>query len=449
MREAAALREDAGVVGSSVSYVPMRRYAAGYAALGAACFAGVLLYAVGFMSGSVSRWSSFAVVCREGVALPALFAALAAALLCRQFDAANVAVGRVASRDPARIWAYQLRWISSAALLGYAAGLLPLAIRLARRATWGGPDMLAVVDGCMALCFLVALAMTLGILFTGRWKIVIVPVLVMLAMVSLLLANEFALVDTGRSSLLFSPVWNDETPYLGYRITMTAHGLRILFYAVLVMLNVWVSTRRLRGDRIATDPPTWIMTAAVTASIALSMLLSPLLVGRTPFIMDCKRIASGSTLCLHPADDSVRGEITAAVNKTAALLADGPTVFSEYVPNGGEAAGVLFTIPVDGRSNVDADQLVAGLVSQLIMPESMCAFSSQSTQTALGLVRQEADRRLGAGDGNESISDGESKSAAKTPGSGFTTMNDDQFTTWLGRHRTAIRTCAIKEDDLP
>ena len=64
-------------------------------------------------------------------------------------------------------------------------------------------------------------------------------------------------------------------------------------------------------------------------------------------------------------------------------------------------------------------------------------------------MRQEADRRMGEGDGNGSISDGESKSSAKTPGSGFTTMNDDQFTTWLGRHRTAIRTCAIKEDDLP
>jgi hypothetical protein len=427
----------------------MRRYGATYAALAALCLAGVLLYAMRAVSGSVPRWSLFAVACRESIVMPVLFASLASAMMCRQFAPGNVAVGRAASRDPARIWAYHLLRLAAAALLGYVIGLAPVVVRLATKATWGGPDILALLDGCMAVLFLVTLAMTLGVFFTGIWNIVIVPVATMLAVFALLFVNDLMLVNTGHSALLFSPIWNNQTPYLGERISVAAHGLRILFYVLLTMLGMWAGTRKLRGENTTRDLPTGIMACAAIAALALSIQLSPPLVSPEPFAYQCQRTASGSTLCLHPANNPIRGEIEASVDKAVKLVSDKPVTLTEYISDSSRNDGIPFTIPLDTSGNPDTDQLEVGLAMQLALPEDSCSSSGQGTRNALTQIQDEIERRLGAGNEGVTVTDGESQPDATTSGSGFTTMGDSQFKAWLDAHRDTIQACTIGEHDLP
>lgn len=434
---------------SRSSYMPTRPYTVIYAALFLSCMAGVALSSSGFLSGSASRWSSFTVACREGVVMPALFAGIASSVLCRQFDAANVLAGGVASRGSSRIWAYHLRRVVSLVLLGYVLGLIPLFIRLTATATWGSPDILALLDGCAVMCFLATFGMALGAFLTGKWNIVIIPALLAFSVFALLLANEFALVNTGRSSLLFSPIWNDDTPYLGDRVTAATHVLRIAFYAILIAMSAWLGARRLRADAAVTDLSTWLMAIPVVFSIALSITLSPPLVSPAPFTVDCERTPAGSMLCLHPADDVLRREIASSVDRTTGLLSHVPLSFIEYVPHGGNGPGVAFSVPLDDRNNIDRNQLISTLSSQIIMPDDMCSSSAQSTQNALNLVQEEVARRLGAGEAAPPVHDGDSRSSATTPGGGFSTMSDHEFTTWLDRNKKALRACAIQEDDLP
>lgn len=214
-------------------------------------------------------------------------------------------------------------------------------------------------------------------------------------------------------------------------------------------MSAWLGARRLRADAAVTDLSTWLMAIPVVFSIALSITLSPPLVSPAPFTVDCERTPAGSMLCLHPADDVLRREIASSVDRTTGLLSHVPLSFIEYVPHGGNGPGVAFSVPLDDRNNIDRNQLISTLSSQIIMPDDMCSSSAQSTQNALNLVQEEVARRLGAGEAAPPVHDGDSRSSATTPGGGFSTMSDHEFTTWLDRNKKALRACAIQEDDLP
>ncbi|MDF7640184.1 hypothetical protein PT279_01045 [Bifidobacterium sp. ESL0784] len=411
------------------------------------CAVSSFFSSLGSLSGFLTCWSSFTVACREGVLLPSLVIGVMTFLVGRNFGPSNVIVGRVASRGTRSIWLHHVIRLVVAVIVGYTIGFIPLLVRLSANATWGSVDWWALPDSYSVLIFFVAFGMVLALVCSRPWGVMVVPAALLLASVCLRFVNEWVLVNTGYSSLMLSPIWGDENPYLGYQVSISTHVMRILFFSMLVLLVVCVATRILDGNTLLLDSLSGVWAVAISCMLVFVIAIPQKLVIPEPFSQECAVTEMGVKLCLHPADARARRELAPLVDKVAGLTGTERSVYSEWV-TGKNPIGISFNIDDDGHGNLDTEQILTQLTGQIVFPDDRCTKPGVNS-TAAGLVHRELERRVGMDVSGSTMSDGEAVSPNETLGHGFRAMSDAQFAAWFKEHRQLVASCAITEKDLP
>lgn len=437
---------------SDPAWFLMSRYPSALLLVGTGLLCGLGAFIAGFgsLSGSVVRWSSFAAVCREGVLLPSLVIGGASFLLGRRFSDTNVVVGRAASRGADRIWLQHGFRLMFAVIVGYTIGLIPVVIGLSFKATWKGADWWALPDTWTVLCFLVVFGMALAVVLHGRWGALVVPMILLLSVIVLYCVNEYALTNTGHSSLLFAPIWGSQSPDLGMKIGWRVHVARIVFYCLLSMLVIRVTLGKLQGRHSRNDVSSWMMAFALVIVLVVSIVFPRNLVSPEAYDYACDVTSSGAKLCLHPADVSVRAQIEPLIDKAVMLTGTQNATYAEYVP-GDLAPGqgrTVFTIVFDGSGNIDTEQVVHNLDSQILFTGRQC-LQEQRDGNGSDIVLAELDSRVSGKSETTMEDDTRLFSGHLEPGAGFQSMSDKEFTSWLKAHWAEASSCTMKEDALP
>ncbi|MBT1179303.1 hypothetical protein [Bifidobacterium vespertilionis] len=410
------------------------------------------------------RWSSLTVAAREGVMLPALIVAVAAALFGRAYRPGNLAIGRLCAGGPFRVLARQTIGCCIAVTAGYIVALAPLAVRTALIADYDGPDVPALLAALVTLASLTVAASVLGAVAASRWTMVALPLGMFAALVfGSLLTNTF-LVNTGRSALLPAPIWGNDFPSPGWRLEPMTGAYRIAFFTVLATAMLAAGRNALDGEdgrRWARDLMLW--PCAIMATVmAITPLFHPMPLiradGQSPI---CSDVSVQVIVCMHPADRQLSGEVAAAASRVLELAPQPHVTVNEHFGSMDwvvSAETATFRAPSGGESRDGIVREVQRAVAESVAGRMQCATvrvpgavgeaaEVSEPEDVLISVQQEIRVRLGNADAI-GVNPETGEKTYRRPNDlsdALSRLTDAQFADWFARHRAALQSCTATE----
>lgn len=426
----------------------------------------LLVQSWNLLFGAVVRWDVVTVAVRDGMVVPSVIIAAVGAVSGRVYAANHVVVGALAGRRPSSVLRRNTCCLVVASGVGYTVGMAPLVLRAAFDRAWGGPDVLAMLAAYAALACVVCLACSWGAMIARGWALVLVPIMVLAVEVLPPGINVSVLVDTGLSSLQPSLVWFDDSlPSLGWRTSAQTDVMRMVLFVAAAYASMRWAALRVDRMRMWRDMPAWVSTLAVMAMVVSAVWCSPPLVVSDGARSRCESTDAGITLCLHPADERLRGTVEEALDGVAALsTADGWFAIEPYrdeqwanVPVDEDAEPVYLgfsgTLRPDEISGDVIDQalpVVSGAVSCPVVTLEDGSGETQEPQTSYArAVRTTLALRLG-GDPNviATITSQTTGEHTLPEMFGLDALSDAAFADWYEAHTEAILSCQLTAGDI-
>lgn len=421
-----------------------------------------LLRSFSYLFSPVIRWSTLTVAAREGVVLPLLVLAVAMALLGRVYGADSLVVGRLCAKGSFRVLVRQTGICCLSGIIGYAAGLLPLTVRIAMGADYGGPDILALLSTLTTLSSLTIVASVMGAVIASRWMVIILPLGMLAVLVIGPLLTDTILVNTGRSALLPAPVWNNDFPSLGWTIEPMVAVYRAVFFVVIAMASLKVGRYVLDGvnARRWTRDPVLVSCSIIAVIMAFAPLALPMaLVRGDGQSMVCSQTSRQVVVCVHPADRNLLGDIANAGYSVLDLAPQTRVTLREHVggtPWDSDAGTAIFATPANGMSRAALTKEIQRAVAETVTGSAQCAVVHSSLEGSreltegervLDIVRQEILIRLGSADpigANVETGDRVYRSSSDFA-SALGEYTDAQFADWFTEHREILQSCTASK----
>lgn len=410
----------------------------------------------GYLTASVPRWSSFAVACRESVVLPSLLIAASATVWAWALRPDNVVIGRLPARGIVRMVGHVMRVTAVVAVLGYLAGLMPLCIRTAARATFGFIDLLTLCAAVAGLVMVGAVSVWFGVIMPKR-RVTLVAVGVVLAAAWLPLALNYTVLANRSSILAPALVWFNEFPEPGWLVTWQANVLRIALYLIVASVAYEAARAHVAGRRIRNVPGIWCG-SAIAAIAVIAVVIHPVtLVEPDQANARCTTDVDGTiTVCLHPADESIRRRTFELSGRFVELTGwDEPIRLVESPVAAANDTGAVIVGAPSGRADAESvdesvrEGLLARFAGYDACPRYDGPVGDDAPTAVIRLVRDELSTRSGGEATPFGIDETTGDVVPDPRRSRLAALDDERFADWYMRNRQAILSCTVTPEALP
>ncbi|NMN01172.1 hypothetical protein G1C96_1757 [Bifidobacterium sp. DSM 109958] len=452
----ASRRLRAGARGSRAAWPSVPSMAALGAGVALAAFAQTSSY----LFSPVVRWTSLTVAAREGLLLPALVVAVAAAAFGRSYRVHGLVIGRLCAGGTFRVLSRQIAGCCAATLAGYVVALTPLAARTAMHADYGAPDLPALLSALTTLASVTVCASVLGAVVASRWMTVLLPLVTFVWLNGGVMLTNTVLTNTGLSALMPAPLWGNDFPMPGTEIVPASSLYRIALFAALGLAALRVGRDVLddvgRRDRV-TDVPLWIGAAVAVAMTVASIVVPMPLVrhdGRTEV---CSDASARVTVCVHPADRGLVGVIADTAHRVIALAPLPHVTVAEQFSgaewrNAEDAA--MFPAPAGGAGAESIAAEIRQTMVQSVAGRMRCPApvvgegrALSEGENVLSVVQQEILARLG-GSTTSGVDVETGETVSRRGGAladALARLDDARFADWFTRHGELLRSCEATE----